>query len=40
MTHHLRAEHITAELRDCIENCSDCHDVCMGDARPLPRARR
>lgn len=29
MTHHLTAEHITAELHDCIERCSDCHDVCM-----------
>jgi hypothetical protein len=29
MTHHLRAEHISADMRDCIENCSDCHDVCV-----------
>lgn len=29
MTHHLRAEHISDEMRVCIENCSDCHDVCM-----------
>jgi hypothetical protein len=29
MTHHLTAEHITAEMHECIENCSDCHDVCV-----------
>jgi hypothetical protein len=29
MTHHLRAEHISSEMRQCIENCSDCHDVCV-----------
>jgi hypothetical protein len=29
MSHHLRAEHITAEMRACIANCSDCHDVCV-----------
>jgi hypothetical protein len=29
MTHHLRAEHISLEMHECIENCSDCHDVCV-----------
>ena len=29
MTHHLMAEHISAEMHDCIERCSDCHDVCL-----------
>ncbi len=29
MTRHLTAEHISAELRDCIERCSDCHDTCL-----------
>jgi len=28
MTHHLKAEHISDEMHECIENCSDCHDVC------------
>jgi hypothetical protein len=28
MSQHLRAEHLSSEMRDCIENCSDCHDVC------------
>lgn len=29
MTHHLLAEHLSADMRECIENCSDCHDVCV-----------
>lgn len=29
MTHHLRAEHVSRDMQECIENCSDCHDVCM-----------
>ena len=29
MTHHLTAEHISTEMHDCIERCSDCHDVCL-----------
>ena len=29
MAHHLTAEHITAAMHDCIERCSDCHDICM-----------
>jgi hypothetical protein len=29
VTHHLRAEHISAAMHECIENCSDCHDVCV-----------
>jgi hypothetical protein len=28
MSHHLKAEHISEEMHDCIESCSDCHDVC------------
>jgi hypothetical protein len=28
MTHHLTAEHLSASVRECIENCSDCHDAC------------
>ena len=28
MNHHLTAEHLSASLRECIENCSDCHDAC------------
>jgi hypothetical protein len=29
MTHHLSAEHITDEMRECIMRCSDCHNVCV-----------
>lgn len=29
MTHHLKAEHITDSMRECIENCSNCHDACV-----------
>lgn len=29
VTHHLTAEHISPEMHDCIERCSDCHDVCV-----------
>ncbi len=29
MTRHLTAEHISAEMRECIERCSDCHDACL-----------
>lgn len=28
MSHHLKAEHITDEMHQCIDNCSGCHDVC------------
>ncbi len=28
MTHHLTAEHLDDDLKECIERCSDCHDVC------------
>jgi hypothetical protein len=28
MSHHLKADHISDAMHDCIENCSDCHDVC------------
>ena len=28
MSHHLKAEHIDDAMHECIENCSDCHDVC------------
>lgn len=29
MAHHLTADHISAEMRECVENCSNCHDVCV-----------
>lgn len=29
MAHHLKAEHISGEMHECIERCSDCHDVCL-----------
>jgi hypothetical protein len=29
MSKHLRAEHISRDMQECIANCSDCHDVCM-----------
>jgi hypothetical protein len=29
MAHLLKAEHISEAMRECIRNCSDCHDVCM-----------
>lgn len=29
MTHHLPAEHLTDELRQCVQRCSDCHDSCL-----------
>ena len=28
MSHHLKAEHLSDAMRECIANCSDCHDVC------------
>ena len=29
MTHHLNAvSHIDQQMHECIDNCSDCHDVC------------
>lgn len=28
MTHHLQAEHVSEEMHQCIDRCSDCHDVC------------
>jgi hypothetical protein len=28
VSHHLKAEHISDEMHECIENCSDCHDTC------------
>lgn len=33
MTHHLAAEHISAEMQACIELCSDCHDACLETVR-------
>ena len=33
MTHHLTAEHISTEMRECIELCSDCHDACLETVR-------
>ena len=32
MAHHLSTEHISPELHECIERCSDCHDVCIETA--------
>lgn len=29
MAHHLSAEHISDGLHECIERCSDCHDLCL-----------
>jgi hypothetical protein len=29
VSHHLKSEHISEEMRACIENCSDCHDTCV-----------
>jgi hypothetical protein len=26
---HLTPEHLSDEVLECIESCSDCHDVCM-----------
>jgi len=28
MSHHLKAAHVSDEMHQCIENCSDCHDAC------------
>jgi len=28
MTHHT-AEHRSAEMNECIQNCTDCHAVCI-----------
>jgi hypothetical protein len=29
MPRHLTAQHLSPEMRECIDNCSDCHDVCL-----------
>lgn len=30
MTHHLSAvEHVDQAMHDCIDNCSECHDICV-----------
>lgn len=29
MSHHLQAMDISAEMHECIDRCSDCHDVCV-----------
>jgi hypothetical protein len=29
MSQHLQYEHISEEMHECIERCSDCHDVCL-----------
>lgn len=29
MSHHLEAEHIPADMHECLDRCSDCHDVCV-----------
>jgi hypothetical protein len=29
MTHQLTAEHLSREMRECVESCGDCHDACM-----------
>ena len=28
MTHHLTFEHVSEQMHECIDRCSDCHDVC------------
>lgn len=28
MSHHLKAEHISDAMHQCIHHCSDCHDTC------------
>jgi len=28
MRHHLKANHISDAMHDCVENFSDCHDAC------------
>lgn len=28
MAHHLQAEHVSDAMHECIDRCSDCHDVC------------
>jgi hypothetical protein len=28
MSHHLATQDLTDHMRECIANCSDCHDVC------------
>ena len=28
MSHHLEAAHIDSDMHECIDRCSDCHDVC------------
>ena len=40
MTHHLEAAHISDEMHECIDRCSDCHDVCVATATVLPGAGR
>ena len=32
MPHHLTADHVSAEMHECIERCSTCHDVCLETA--------
>jgi hypothetical protein len=29
MTHHRVAEHLPDDLRECIDRCSTCHEVCV-----------
>lgn len=29
MAHHLASEHISREMQECIERCSNCHDTCV-----------
>jgi hypothetical protein len=36
MSHHLMAEHISDKMQECIENCSNCHDVCVKDHENSP----
>jgi len=28
MTHHLNIEHVSDQMHECIDRCSDCHDSC------------
>ncbi len=29
MASHLPTGHLSAEMQECIENCADCHNMCM-----------
>ncbi len=29
MTHHLTLNQVNSEMQQCIQNCSDCHSICL-----------